>query len=140
MRPNDIAAKAEPFIRRLEYVDDEKAERNAEFAEAKKIIFEEAEYAGIQPKALRAVLKRRKAERAERNAFEKFDIDEKAQFEALAAAFGDLPFGEFARDMAEQFLAQTDPDEAALAEEERLQHIGRGPRPAGDDIDGLAGS
>lgn len=99
-RANDLAARAAPYIKRIEYVDEEKAERNAEFAEEKKIIFEEAERAGIEPKALKRILARRKFERREEEAREKLNLDEKAQLEALAAAFADTPFGDFAKQIS----------------------------------------
>jgi uncharacterized protein (UPF0335 family) len=99
-RPQDIAAKAKPFIDRIEYLEDELRQKREEIAESKKIVMEEAEASGVQPKALKAVLRRRKFERAEAEKLEKLDIDEKAQLSALADSLGDTPFGNYAREAA----------------------------------------
>jgi uncharacterized protein (UPF0335 family) len=145
-RPNDLAAKAMPFIDRIEYLDAEMSRYRAEIAESKKIVLEEAEAAGIQPKALRMILVERKFRRRQAEQLEKQDdIDVRAQFaalEALAEAFGDSPMGDFARSMANLtrdgatvsvHLATADQREAAdgldameREDEAHLQNMGRG--------------
>lgn len=122
-RPQDIASKAQPFIERMDYLDREMQEKREEIAEARKIIVEDAETMGITKKAFMRILRLRKLDEAKAALTEKLDIDEASQFAALAEAFGDSPFGRFARGAAE-------------ALEQTLSGL---KADAADDIDQLAG-
>jgi uncharacterized protein (UPF0335 family) len=100
---NDLAVVAAPFLQRIEEIDDElAAERGAYMAKcrtlrsSRKDVFGDAKGAGIAVKALKALVKRRELESKIAGLPSDFDIDESAQYAALASAFAGTPFGDFA--------------------------------------------
>jgi uncharacterized protein (UPF0335 family) len=104
---NDLATKAAPFLQRIEEIDEElDSEKGAYMATCRtlrsrrKDVFGDAKGAGIAVKPLKAVVKRRKLENKIAGLPSEFDIDESAQYEALAAAFAGTPFGDFAAERA----------------------------------------
>jgi uncharacterized protein (UPF0335 family) len=104
---NDLATKAAPFLQRIEELDEElDSEKGAYMATCRtlrsrrKDVFGDAKGAGIAVKPLKAVVKRRKLENKIAGLPSEFDIDESAQYEALAAAFAGTPFGDFAAERA----------------------------------------
>ncbi len=102
------------------------------------LVVAEAEDAGIAKKALQRILRLRKLEQSKAKLTEKLDMDEAAQFAALAEAFGDSPFGEFARTAAEELRdAVRDLTEKA----DVSVHFAAGTQipPHQDDLDHLAG-
>jgi uncharacterized protein (UPF0335 family) len=127
-----LAAKADPYIRRIEEIDGElDSEKSAYMATCRtlrrerKDIFGDAKDAGIAVKPLKAVLKRRRLERSIEALPSDFDFDESAQYSALAAAFAGTPFGDFA---AERAAGNGDGgEEVPRPDEEYLSNIGRGP-------------
>lgn len=154
---NDIATRAQPFIERIETLQAEKKVYCEGCAEDIKHVVEEAEEAGIAPKALKRALRLRKLQRDIDGLPAKLDLDESAQFEALAAAFGDSPFGHHAAQLARQLrdsgatvevrggtagaaeLLRQNREangEAPREDEEHLARIGRGPSDA-DVVDDL---
>lgn len=155
---NDIATRAQPFIDRIETLQAEKKVYCDGCADDIKLVVEEAEEAGIAPKALKRALKLRKLQRDIEALPEKLDLDESAQFEALAAAFGDTPFGQHAGDLARRLraagatvtfrprhdmtdggmhMAAEGEGDAPREDEEHLSRIGRGPSDS-DVVDQLA--
>lgn len=126
---NDLAARAEKFIRQIEDIDTDLASEKGEYMarcrplrDARKDVFGAAKDAGIQVKPLKAVIKRRKHERAIEALSSDFDIDESAQYHALAEAFAGTPFGNFA---AERAKGTADGD-GQREDEQHLARIGRG--------------
>jgi uncharacterized protein (UPF0335 family) len=104
---NDIAAKAEAYIRQIEEIDEDLDSEKGEYMsrcrflrDKRKHVFGAAKDDGIQVKPLKAVVKRRKYERKIEALPSEFDIDESAQYEALAEAFAGTPFGDFAAERA----------------------------------------
>lgn len=146
---NDIAKRAQPFLERIERIEEEKEsekgafmERCKAFGEDIKEIYGEAKQDGITVKALKGIVKRRKLEKKIDAIDDAMDLDEQAQFAALALAFAGTPFGEHAKKRAEEAaedardLRQPGASAADLvhAEEprpdaEHLARIGRGPVP-----------
>jgi uncharacterized protein (UPF0335 family) len=131
MTNNDIATRAAPFLQRIEEIDDElDLEKGAYMATCRTLrskrkgIFGDAKDAGIAVKPLKAVVKRRRLESKIAGLPTDFDIDEAAQFEALAEAFAGTPFGDFA---AERARDGDGGEEAPRPDEEYLSNIGRGP-------------
>jgi len=107
MTNNDIATEAAPFLQRIEEIDDElDSEKGAYMATCRtlrskrKDIFGDAKDAGIAVKPLMAVVKRRRLESKIAGLPTDFDIDESAQYQALATAFAGTPFGDFAAERA----------------------------------------
>jgi uncharacterized protein (UPF0335 family) len=135
MTNNDIAAMAAPFLKRIEEIDDElDSEKGAYRATCRtlrskrKDVFGDAKDAGIAVKPLKAVVKLRKLENKIDALPDDFDIDESAQFSALAQAFAGTPFGDFAASRAH--AAEEDGgEEAPRPDEEYLARIGRGRDP-----------
>jgi len=163
---NDIAAKAAPFLTRIEEIDDElESEKGAYMATCRtlrskrKEVFGDAKSAGIAVKPLKGIVKRRKLENKIAGLPSDFDIDESAQYSALATAFAGTPFGDFAaaraasaddddRDLRPGFMRHegamasdtihqngAGDAEAPRPDEEHLSKIGRG----NDPVDELAG-
>lgn len=134
---NDLAARAEKFIRQIEDIDTDLASEKGEYMarcrplrDARKDVFGAAKDAGIQVKPLKAVIKRRKHEREIEALPSEFDIDESAQYQALAEAFAGTPFGSFAAERAQE---TADNGDGRREDEQHLARIGRG----GDPIDQL---
>jgi uncharacterized protein (UPF0335 family) len=130
---NDIAAKAAPFLTRIEEIDDElESEKGAYMATCRtlrskrKDVFGDAKSAGIAVKPLKAVVRRRKLERSIEELPTYFDIDESAQYSALATAFAGTPFGDFAAARARATEDGDGGEEAPRPDEEYLSNIGRG--------------
>jgi uncharacterized protein (UPF0335 family) len=105
---NDLAAKAETYLRQIEEIDDElDSEKGAYMATCRtlrsrrKDVFGDAKDAGLAVKPLKAVVKRRKLENKIAGLPSDFDIDESAQYSALASAFAGTPFGDFAAAQAQ---------------------------------------
>jgi len=104
-KSNDLAARAEPFLQRIESLDADRQTEHAGYmarcrtiASDIKQVFQQAKAEGIAVRALRGVVKRRKLERkiaAIPAALD--DVDDAAQYDALAEAFGvDTPMGQHA--------------------------------------------
>jgi uncharacterized protein (UPF0335 family) len=160
MTNNDIATAAAPFLQRIEEIDDElESEKAAHMAACRtlrsrrKDVFGDAKSAGIAVKPLKAVVKRRKLERSIEALPTDFDLDDSAQYSALAAAFAGTPFGDFAaaraasaddddRDLRPGYMRHEgamasgvgDEEAPPREDEEHLGKIGRGR----DPIDELA--
>lgn len=139
---NDLAAKAEIYIRQIEEIDDDLESEKGDYMsrcrvlrDKRKDVFGAAKDNGIAVKPLKAVVKRRKLENKIAGLPSDFDIDKSAQYEALAAAFAGTPFGDFAHARAHANEDDGDVGEAARPDEEHLAKIGRGR----DPVDGLAG-
>jgi uncharacterized protein (UPF0335 family) len=105
---NDLATKAAPFLQRIEEIDEElDSEKGAYMATCRtlrsrrKDVFGDAKDAGVAVKPLKAVVKRRKLENKIAGLPSEFDIDESAQYSALASAFAGTPFGDFAAAQAQ---------------------------------------
>jgi len=105
---NDLATKAAPFLQRIEEIDEElDSEKGAYMATCRTLrskrkgVFGDAKDAGIAVKPLKAVVKRRKLENKIAGLPSDFDIDETAQYSALASAFAGTPFGDFAAAQAQ---------------------------------------
>jgi uncharacterized protein (UPF0335 family) len=149
---NDLATKAEPFVRQIEEIDDDLESEKGEYMsrcrvlrDKRKDVFGDAKDAGIAVKPLKAVVKRRKLENKIAGLPSDFDIDESAQYSALASAFAGTPFGDFAAAQAQAGngdakeegrmpSASPRPDEEHVAAlRARLTRIGL------DPIDDLAG-
>ena len=140
---NDLAAKAETYLRLIEEIDDEMVtEKDAYMATCRtlrskrKAVFGEAKSAGIAVQPLKAIVKRRKLESKIAELPSEFDVDESAQYEALAEAFAGTPFGDFAaaRAGADDHHDDGDAKEAPRPDEEhvaalraRLTRIGLDP-------------
>ena len=136
--PNDLAARADPFLRRIESLRTDRATERGEsmarcrvIAEDIKEVYGEAKDAGIEVKALKALVKRRTLEGQIAALPAEFDIDEQAQYQALAEAFGDTPFGRMAKQKAGAVHAD-DIDMDTRTDEEHLTKIGRGRRRSAD--------
>src|SRR5262249_21729828 len=104
-----------------------------------KSVYEEAEEEGISPKALKRTIRLRKLQRDIEGLSSKLDMDEAAQFSALAEAFAGTPFGEHAKLRAAMAGAEVTvhPAVETREDEEHLSRIGRGPSDA-DVVDELA--
>ena len=146
--PNDLAARADPFLRRIESLrTDRETERGESMARCRVIaddikeVYGEAKSKGIEVKALKALVKRRTLEGQIAALPAEFDIDEQAQYQALAEAFGDTPFG---RHMAAKATGQPEPDpweQDERPDEEHLAKVGRGRgRPRKDAVNAMEGS
>jgi uncharacterized protein (UPF0335 family) len=103
---NDIATKAQPFLERIERLEDEKdvfkadcRERCKELSGEQKSVYEEAEGAGVNKAALKGIVKRRKLQKKVDAIDDDFDMDEASQFAAFMTAFGGTPFGSWAADV-----------------------------------------
>lgn len=97
MAANSLEGKAEPFLRRIENLNDDIAAKKQacadeckEVREDVKLVLEEAKEAGITPASLKALVKHREMERKQRKLADKLDIDERAAFEHLVEALGEL--------------------------------------------------
>ncbi len=130
---NDLAAKAEPFLKRVEAIEAEKEsekgtymERCKALNEDRKEVYVEAKDVGVNVKALKALVHQRKLEAKIKTLDADFDIDEQAQFAALALAFAGTPFGEHARARAEKAGGSEEAAPDARPDEENLARIGRG--------------
>jgi uncharacterized protein (UPF0335 family) len=111
--PNSIAARAKPFLQRVENLEADKESRKGSYKqecaainEDIKIVYTEAKHKGVSVKALKRVVKQRKLESKIKALAADLDIDDAAQFDALADAFGDTPFGRHAAARAEELHAQ----------------------------------
>jgi uncharacterized protein (UPF0335 family) len=109
---NDLAAKAETYLRQIEEIDDDLDFEKGEYTtrcrvlrSIRKEVYGEAKRAGIAVAPLKAIVKRRKLERRIDALPSEFEIDEAAQYEALAAAFAGTPFGDFAASRADNGAA-----------------------------------
>lgn len=156
---NSLEGRAEPFLARIENLiaegESAKGEYLAECKERKsgiKDVYSEAKDAGISVKALKAVIKQRGLQKKIAELDAGLDIDDAAQFETLAAAFGDTPMGQYAsgrakgasgngdddRDLRGHQQRQTEKergeDAGARADAEALSKVGRG-----HPVDDLAG-
>jgi uncharacterized protein (UPF0335 family) len=107
---NDLATKAETYIRLIEEIDEElDSEKGAYMSRCqalrhqRKDVFGAAKDDGIAVKPLKAIVKRRKLERRIEALALDFDenVDELAQYSALAEAFAGTPFGDFAAAQAQ---------------------------------------
>jgi uncharacterized protein (UPF0335 family) len=120
-KTNDIATKAKSFLDRIENLDAEKEELKRAFMdqckglnEDVKEIYGEAKESGIAVKALKGVVKQRKMLKKMDAIDANFDIDEQAQFEALAIAFAGTPFGEHAKARASAGSARGPSEQTAM--------------------------
>jgi hypothetical protein len=139
---NDLAAKADPFIRVIEEIDfDLVTEKRAYMDRCRRLraqrkdVFGAAKDDGIAVAPLKAIVKRRNLERKIAALPMDFGMDESAQYNALASAFAGTPFGDFAAARARAAAEDgARPDEEHLAAlRARLTGIGL------DPIDGFAG-
>jgi uncharacterized protein (UPF0335 family) len=109
---NDLATKAETYLRLIEEIDEELDSEKVAYMsrcgvlrDRRKDVFGAAKDDGIQVKPLKAIVKRRKLENKIAGLPSEFEIDEAAQYEALAAAFAGTPFGDFAASRADNGAA-----------------------------------
>jgi uncharacterized protein (UPF0335 family) len=112
VQSNDLAAKAKPFVRQIEEIDDDLESEKGEYMsrcrvlrDKRKDVFGAAKDDGIAVKPLKAIVKRRKLERRIDALPSEFDVDESAQYSALAEAFAGTPFGDFAAERADNGAA-----------------------------------
>ncbi len=108
-KTNDIAGKAEPFLLRIEALAEDRQTEHAGYMARCRVIasdiravFVQAKAEGVAVKALRGLVKKRLLERKIAAIPSEFDLDDAAQYDALAAAFGDTPMGQHAKAQAEQ--------------------------------------
>lgn len=142
-RGNDLASRAKPFIERIERLDGEIDSLTGEHmaackelrADIKEVV-KEAKGAGINAKALKGIIKQRKLQRKIDAIDTEFDLDESAQFDALALAFGDTPFGRHAKERAEQARGAADDDNRDL----RPRHLRQPGASAADPMHAEAGN
>jgi uncharacterized protein (UPF0335 family) len=127
---NDLAAKAETYIRQIEDIDFDLESEKGEYTtrcrvlrDKRKDVFGAAKDDGIQIKPLKAAVKRRKYERKIEALPSDFDIDETAQFEALVAAFAGTPFGDFAAARAGAAEKVNGAEEAPRPDEEHVEAL-----------------
>jgi uncharacterized protein (UPF0335 family) len=145
VQSNDLAAKAKPFVRQIEEIDDDLESEKGEYMsrcrvlrDKRKDVFGAAKDDGIAVKPLKAIVKRRKLERRIDALPSEFEIDEAAQYEALAAAFAGTPFGDFAA--ARAHADDGDAKEAPRPDEEHVAALrARLTRIGLDPVDTLAG-
>jgi uncharacterized protein (UPF0335 family) len=130
---NDLAAKAETYLRQIEEIDFDLESEKGEYMsrcrvlrDKRKDVFGAAKDDGIQVKPLKAVVKRRKLENKIAGLPSDFDIDESSQYAALAEAFAGTPFGDFAAARGGAAEKVNGAEEAPRPDEEHLQKIGRG--------------
>lgn len=149
---NSLEGKAKPFLERIEnlnaqleslrgkYMNDCKP-----FKEDIAEIFVEAKDKGVNPKALRLLVKDRQLERQQLKLPEKLDIDERAVFDQLREALGDL--GRAAAVKAGHAPKEDDADlrptalkqaEKDRADEAELQKLGKGKDAKSEAVDSLA--
>jgi uncharacterized protein (UPF0335 family) len=145
VQSNDLAAKAKPFVRQIEEIDDDLESEKGEYMsrcrvlrDKRKDVFGAAKDDGIAVKPLKAIVKRRKLERRIDALPSEFDVDESAQYSALAAAFAGTPFGDFAAERAH--ADDGDAKEAPRPDEEHVAALrARLTRIGLDPVDTLAG-
>jgi uncharacterized protein (UPF0335 family) len=132
----NLGTKVEPFLKRIETLRaDRDTERGESMARCRAIaddiknVYGDAEAAGIEPKALKALVKRRALEGQITGLPAEFDEEEARQYETLATQFAGTPLGEWA--------SRAEPDWQERPDEADLAKIGRG-RGRRKDTDALA--
>lgn len=96
-KPNDIAKKAEPFLHKIERIDEDiesEKGRFMSFCKAKRKLIKEALKAakdeGVTPVVLKGIVDQRKLERKITKITVDFDLTEAADYRELARVFGEL--------------------------------------------------
>ncbi len=143
-----LAEKARPFVARIEnLMADRETERGESMARCRRIaddikeVFAEAKGSGLNVKALKGHVKKRKLEAKIAAIPAEFDIDEQAQYDELCAdaeRFKDTPMGDHLREKAEAMRGRGNGEEPR-EDEEHLARIGRGRNgdAPGELVDGL---
>lgn len=140
---NSMEGKAEGFLKRIEsLLSDMDSAKGTYMAECKerrediKSVYTEAKDAGVPVKALRGIVKARELDKKIKAIDDGFDIDEKAAYETLVDALGDL--GRAAAEKA----GFTPPPEKETAPDKRadeaaLAGVGKGAEAKSDAVDSL---
>jgi uncharacterized protein (UPF0335 family) len=140
---NSMEGKAQAFLKRIESLNaDAESAKGTYMQECRerrediKSVYEEAKDAGVPPKALRGLVKKRALEKKAAAIPDGFDIDDAAAYATLCEALGDL--GKAAAKAAGHAPNGTDDDDRDLrgtaqkqadkerADEAALEGVGRG--------------
>lgn len=147
---NSVEGKAQNFLKRIETVDAEGESAKGKYlaeckdrSEDRKEIYIEAKAAGVNVRALKGIVKKRKLERKVEAIAAGFDEDESAVYETLCEALG--PLGAAAAKAAGYPDDERDlrPDNLKQAEKERadadaLSKVGQGAAAKAAAVDSLA--
>ena len=144
-RTNDLAKKAEPFLKKIEGIHDDIESLKGSFMSAckgkRKLIrdaYKAAKDEGVAPTVLKGVVEQRQLENKIKKIPTDFDIDEAAAYRELAEAFGDLGMAAAKRagygegEARTPTAAEAKAASQAAAHEAGLQTVGRGRKPVGD--------
>lgn len=135
---NSLGKRADPFVKRVEEIEREidslKSQHMLackEKREDRKEVYKEVKSAGLPVRPVKGIVKKRRLDREIAAIPADFDLDEAAQYHAIADTLG--PLGQAAAERA-GYAANTDQQK----QEERLATVGRGPVVPLHPVDGLA--